>query len=255
MLGIIDLSVVAILLVLIAIVCSSIISSVTGMAGGILMFSAMNVFIPIRPLIAIHGVVQVFNNASRVWGLRKSVRWSMCCPFLIGAVAGVIITTMVFAHYTDEFVPLLLLALLIFYTLFKPSRLPHLKIRDRNFVWVGLVTGSLGIIAGAVDPLLGIFFLRDDLSKEEVVANKSMMQLITHLTKVPAFIFLGFSFADNIVLIALFSFAAVLGTQVGLHLLSRVNDKLFFMLMWWALFLSGIQVVSQLLQLLMVRYG
>lgn len=58
-------------------------------------------------------------------------------------------------------------------------------------------TGSLGILAGAVDPLLAAFFLRDDLTKEEVVANKSMMQLITHLTKVPAFIFLGFSFVEN----------------------------------------------------------
>ncbi len=246
---VVDLSLTAMLVVIAAIVLASIISSVTGMAGGILMFSAMNLFIPVRPLIAIHGVVQVFNNGARTWFLRRAMRWSMCVPFGFGAVIGAALTTLLIAKYATELIPLLILAMLIFYTLFKPKRLPPLKIKDRNFFWVGIATGSLGIIAGAIDPLLAAFFLRDDLSKEEVVANKSMMQLITHLTKVPAFIFLGFSFFDNALLIIVFSITAILATRIGIYLLGRINDKVFFTLMWWALFLAGTRVVYQLIDI------
>ncbi len=249
----IDLSFTATLIVAAAIIGASIISSVTGMAGGVLMFAAMNIFIPTRPLIAVHGVVQVFNNGARTWYLRRDVRGSMCVPFAIGAVAGASITTLVIARYAGELIPLLLLAGLIFYTLFKPKRLPQLKIKDRNFIWVGVATGSLGILAGAVDPLLAAFFMRDDLSKEEVVANKSMMQLIAHLTKIPAFIFLGFSFIDNAGLIALFSLAAIVATRFGVHLLSKIDNKMFFTLMWWALFLAGARILYQLYELLIVN--
>jgi uncharacterized protein len=247
---VVDLSLTAILIVIGAIVVASIISSVTGMAGGILMFSAMNLFIPVKPLIAIHGVVQVFNNGARTWYLRTAMRWSMCAPFAVGAIIGATLTTLLIAKYATELIPLVLLTGLIFYTLFKPKQLPALKIKDRNFFWVGIATGSLGILAGAIDPLLAAFFLRDDLSKEEVVANKSMMQLIAHLTKVPAFIFLGFSFIDNAALIVVFSIAAVLATRLGVYLLSRIDDKVFFTLMWWALFLAGTRVVYQLVELI-----
>ena len=217
------------------------------------MFSAMSLFIPLRPLIAVHGVVQVFNNGARAWYLRSAMRWAMCGPFALGAVIGAAVTTLVVARYANELVPLLLLLSVIFYALFKPSKLPQLKIRDRNFIWVGIATGSLGILVGAIDPFLGVFFLRDDLSKEEVVANKSMMQLMTHLTKVPAFIFLGFSFFDNAWLIALFSLVAVIATRIGIYLLSKIDNKMFFSLMWWALLLAGIRVVYQVCELLLAN--
>lgn len=244
----IDLSLTATLLVMVSIVAASVISSVTGMAGGILMFSAMNIFIPVRPLIAVHGVVQVFGNSARTWFLRRALRKAMCIAFAVGAIVGAAATTLFIARYASESIPLILLSILIFYTLFKPKSLPQLKIKDRNFFWVGLATGSLGILAGAIDPLLAAFFMRDDLSKEEVVANKSMMQLIAHLTKIPAFIFLGFSFIENIWLIALFSVTAVLSTRFGIYLLSRINDKLFFSLMWWALLIAGARVIYQLIE-------
>ena len=245
---VVDLSIAETALLLIAVAAASIISSVTGMAGGVLMFSAMNVFIPLRPLIAIHGAVQIFNNAARSWYLRTDLRLIMCGYFSVGAILGATITTLVIARYATELVPMMLLAGLIFYTLFKPKSMPKLKLTDRQFFWVGIATGSLGILAGAVDPLLAAFFMRDDLSKEEVVANKSMMQLVAHMTKVPAFIFLGFSFLDNLYLIVLFSIVAVVSTRFGLWLLSRINSGLFFRLMWWALCLAGVRVLYQIFQ-------
>jgi uncharacterized membrane protein YfcA len=229
-----------------AIIVASIISSVTGMAGGLLMFTAMGLYIPLMPLIAIHGAVQVFANGSRSVFLWSAVRRRMCLPFAFGAMLGAAATTAFIARYLHETVPLLLLTLLIGYTLFKPARLPSLKIADHNFFWVGIATGSLGIVAGAIDPLLAAFFIRDDLSREQVVANKSMMQLITHLTKIPAFLYLGFNYAGHLSMIALFSIAGVLGTWFGVYLLGHMNNQWFFRLMRIALALAGLRLLWQL---------
>lgn len=232
-----------------AIVCASMITSITGMAGGVLMFAAMSLYMPVKPLVAIHGVVQVFNNAARSWFLRRHVNWAMCVPFALGAVLGAILTTLFIVKYVGEFYPLLILAVLIFYSLFKPKRMPHIKIQSKNFFWVGIATGSLGIIAGAIDPLLAIFFLRDDLTKEQVVCNKSLMQLFAHLTKIPAYLYLGFSFIDNAWLIAVLSLAAVIGARLGIMILGLINTKIFFALMKVALFAALIRIIYQLFQM------
>lgn len=243
---IIELSTVAMVWISVAVVVASIISSMTGMAGGILMFAAMGTVIPLRPLIAIHGVVQVFGNASRCWFLRRHLLWRMCSPFGVGAVLGAAATTFFIINVVGKVFPLALLCLLIAYSLFKPKNLPELKISDANFFWLGIATGTLGILAGAIDPLLAAFFLRDDLTKEQVVANKSFMQLITHLTKIPAFMYLGFSFFDNLGLIFLFSIAAIVGTRIGINLLNRINTKIFFKLMRLALLVAGLRLSYQL---------
>ena len=242
----IELSNVAIAWIIAVVVGATVISTVTGMAGGLLMFSGMGVYIPLHPLIALHGTVQVFANASRSWFLRGHLRWEMCLPFGFGAVLGAAATTVFIARYIAETIPLLLLLMLVGYTLLRPAHMPDLKIANRNFFWVGIATGSLGIIAGAVDPLLAAFFLREDLAKEEVVVNKSFMQLLVHLTKIPAFIYLGFSFLDHWQYILVFSLAGVVGTRLGVYLLHRIGHQLFFKLMRLALMLAGLRILYQL---------
>ncbi len=230
----------------IAIFSASLITSVTGMAGGVLMFAAMSQSMPLRPLIAIHGVIQIFSNAARCWFLAKHIRWGMCGTFSLGTILGSAAATFFLVNYVSEFMALSLLLILIVYTLFKPKKMPQILLSNYQFFGVGIITGAMGIIAGVIDPLLAVFFVRDDLSKEQVVATKSFMQLVTHLCKIPAFIYLGFSFMDNLPLILLLSTVAILGTQVGVRLLAVINSQMFFSLMKMALFISGAHISYQL---------
>ena len=109
----IELSNVAIAWIIAVIVGATVISTVTGMAGGLLMFSGMGGYIPLHPLIALHATVQVFSNASRSWFLRGHLRWEMCLPFGLGAVMGAAATTVFIARYIAETIPLLLLLMLV----------------------------------------------------------------------------------------------------------------------------------------------
>lgn len=229
---------------------SALISSVTGMAGGIIMLSGMNFFIPMSPLIPIHGAIQLFNNSARTWLLKRHLIWSMCLPFSLGAILGAAAISVVLLTYSpSKSMPLILLAGLIAYTIFKPKKIPDIKIKNPHYFWVGIATGALGILAGAVDPLLGAFFYRDDLTKEEVVVNKSFMQLVTHLTKIPAFLVLGFSFIDHAFLIIVLSITAVVATKVGILMLDRIQQKLFRRLMWWALFFAFLRLIYKIFEM------
>ncbi len=236
-------------LLALAVAAASFITSLTGMAGGVLMFAAMNVFIPVRALVPIHGVVQIFNNAARSYYLRCDIRWAMFWPFTLGGLLGAALTTVLLARYVGEFLPLLLILGLIAYTLFRPKRLPEIRLADRNFFWVGLATGSLGIIAGVIDPILAAFFMRDDLSKEEIVANKSIMQMVIHLTKIPAFLYLGFAFAEHWQLLLVLSIAGIVGARAGILALNRISQALFMTVMKVALFIAGLRILYQLINM------
>lgn len=238
------------ILVLTTIVAStSFIASLTGMAGGVLMFIGMNLFIPMRALIPIHGAIQIFNNSVNAYTLRKDIRWSMLWPFIVGGIIGTIITTTIIARYVSEFATLIIILGLITYTLFRPKKMPAIVVSDKNYFWVGVATGSISILAGIIDPILAAFFMREDLTKEEIVANKSVMQLFIHMVKIPAFLYLGFAYWDYWELILILSIAAMIGAKAGLIALTKLQPKVFILLMKTALFLVGIRIFHQLVQM------
>lgn len=241
-----DISNLTLALLLLVCVASAFISAVTGGAGGVLMFAALNTAIPLRMLVPIHGAVQLMNNVARIYYVRAYICWDLCAPFFIGCTLGAAAMTVGLANLSWQQLPLALLALLIFYTVFKPAKLPEIRLAPRNYFWVGLATGTLGILAGAVDPLLAAFFVRRDLSPKEVVANKSVMQAWCHALKIPAFIYLGFAFSDHLGLILLLTLAAIVGTRIGVALLNKLHSELFFRLMRVALLVAGLRIVYQL---------
>jgi uncharacterized membrane protein YfcA len=146
---------------------TSIISAITGMAGGVLLFSLMTSFMSLDMVIPIHGLVQLGSNSSRLYYLKNALKKTMCLSFLIGAIFGATGATWLKSQVSiPSEIPLAVVVLLIVYVLFRPKKMPSIKLQFKNYYLVGIAAGFLGIFIGTVGPFIAVFFVRDDLNKQ-----------------------------------------------------------------------------------------
>jgi uncharacterized membrane protein YfcA len=234
------------LLLIIASFFTSALSAATGMGGGVLLFSLMTLYFPLKTLIPIHGIIQFFNNIFILFYLKTSLKKSFLLPFSIGAFLGVGLGVYLFTKIAHTHLPHLLILILISYTLFKPKKLPDLHVLPKQFIWVGMITGIIGMIAGAIDPVLGPFFIRNDLSKEEIIANKAFMQALVHFLKIPVFYFFDFDYSPYLAFCLVTNLACIIGTKWGINLLKSMSETFFIQIFKLALFLSGVRIFIKL---------
>ncbi|MCO4795300.1 MAG: sulfite exporter TauE/SafE family protein [Bacteriovoracaceae bacterium] len=221
---------------------TSIISAVVGMGGGIVFLSLMTFFLPLQVIVPVHGIVQLISNSTRTWFLRSHVIKPIFWWFLLGLPLGAIGSTYIIKKINDPTMGYLLIALIIMYTLFKPKKMPHLTIPYPGFVLIGAMVGFLGPLIGATGPFMAPFFLRDDFSKENIIATKSSVQTMGHLIKIPVFLSVGFPYMEHSVMIGLLTLAAVIGTKAGVLLLGEINEKIFRVIFKSALFFAAMRL-------------
>lgn len=226
---------------------TSILSGTLGMAGGITLLSFMTFFLPLNLIIPIHGVIQFISNISRSWFLKKHIKWPIFWYFCIGAPLGMLLAVLLIKKLPYPKFFLACLTVSILYALFKPKKLPQLKIPFWGFIFVGVMVGFFGPLIGATGPFLASFFLRDDLDKEEIVATKASTQTIGHLLKIPAFYHLAFPYQDYSYTIIAMSFMGVFGTKVGVMLLGKIDDKIFRILYKTALFAAVLRILYKII--------
>ncbi len=217
-------------------------STATGMGGGILLFIAILSVFPMATVIPLHGAVQSFSNGIRVFALRKYLKFDICGAFLVGAVFGVLAVYQVLQYIEGEIIPFSIVLGIVTYSLLKPARMPEIKLPPWGFAILGLATGFLAILVGAVGPFLAPFFLRDDFSPQEVVANKSFMQFVIHVAKLPVFLLLGFSFGKHALLLGMLLVGSIGGTYLGVWALSKVSRRVFLIAFKSILFVVALRI-------------
>jgi uncharacterized membrane protein YfcA len=219
------------------------ISGFLGMAGGISLLAIMTIFMPATLVVPIHGVVQLCSNLTRTIVFIKHVRWPIFFTYSPPLVVGVYAATLVWSgDKLDWFKPVIGTFVLCFlmWRRFKPT-LRNLPLW--TYAPLGLVTGFLAIFVGATGPFIAPFFLRDDLTKEEVVANKAIVQTWLHLFKIPAFLSLGFNYTPHWQLLSWLVVAVVIGNLLGKWLLTRISHDMFILLFEVLLAVVGVYLL------------
>lgn len=224
-------------------------SATIGMAGGIVLLSIMTFFMPLNIIVPVHGIVQLVSNVYRTYLLRSKIVKSIFGYFCIGLPFGVLLTVTLIKKINNPQIALFLIFGLLMYSVFKPKKLPHIHIPHWGFALVGFAVGFLGPLIGATGPIMATFFLRDDLSKEEIVATKASVQTVGHLVKIPAFLYLGFQYQDYALLMGLMILVTLFGTRLGVHLLGKIREDQFRIVFKIALFAAGCRVLYKALTL------
>ncbi len=230
--------------------CTSVISAIAGMGGGITLITIMQFLLPFDIIIPIHGVIQLVSNSSRSFIMRKHIHHKKFLFFLLGAPFGYLLTTLIYKEMINTALPKLLIAVLILYVVFKPKKLPELRIRDSFYSFAGACCGFLSVLVGATGPFLGVFFTRSDIKKETIISTKSMMQTAIHFGKIPFFLAMSFNYNEHIPMIVSMSIAAIIGTKVGTLVLGKVPEKTFRLIFKTLLFLASVRILIKYIGIL-----
>jgi len=222
---------------------AAIISGMIGMAGGILLLTVMILAgLPAPVAIPLHAVVQLTSNATRVAAYRRTVRWRSALLFVVISLPmpwlGLQILDQLDPTITKGLIGLVVLGA----TWAPKGGLDVLPERVAMGI-AGALAGTLGVVIGAVGPLVAPFFLRDSWKKEEVVGTKAACQSAIHLIKIAVFSGIGFAFAHHWGLLFPLLVAVIIGTWVGKALNARLSPQRFVLIYRVVLSLLALRLI------------
>ncbi|MEO0450258.1 MAG: TSUP family transporter [Pseudomonadota bacterium] len=221
----------AILSILATTLVTSFISGIFGMAGGIILMAVLVALVSVASAMIIHGGIQMFANGYRAFLLRDAIVWRVFGYYCIGAAAGVAV--LFFISWTPDKQALYLLLGLTPLLVWLPKERLHLDIkRVDHSIFAGFIVQGLNTLAGVAGPLLDLFFVRAEMTRQQIVATKSVTQSLSHLIKigfwsVPVISAAGWSALPPWWLFALAIPLSMLGTRLGKRVLERMTDVNF----------------------------
>jgi len=221
----------AILSILATTLVTSFISGIFGMAGGIILMAVLVALVSVASAMIIHGGIQMFANGYRAFLLRDAIDWRVFGYYCIGAAAGVAV--LFFISWTPDKQALYLLLGLTPLLVWLPKERLHLDIkRADHSIFAGFIVQGLNTLAGVAGPLLDLFFVRAEMTRQQIVATKSVTQSLSHLIKigfwsVPVISAAGWSALPPWWLFALAIPLSMLGTRLGKQVLERMTDVNF----------------------------
>ena len=228
-----------------AVVLTSMLSGVLGMAGGILLMALLVSLKSIAAAMIIHGVVQGTANGSRAWLLRRHIAFRILPPYLLGAAVAFAAFASVALLPNPAWV-LIVIGAFPWLALVMP-KLNGLDVtRPATAAVCGTAVTAAQLFAGASGPLLDFFYLHARLDRREVVASKALTQTVGHLLKLIYYgAIVGVS-GDGVepVFLALSVLAAVVGTRLGTRMLERIDDVAFRRVSRWVILAIGAYCIA-----------
>ena len=243
-----------IILIISAFITSSI-SAVIGMGGGIILLGIMALTdYDGYMVIALHGIIQLFSNTTRTYIFREHLKEKIISQFLKGSLLGLFLSSLLILlaiqlfnveSASDIKVEILkpLIGVFIIWFLFfkKPKKVIQ---RKTSFIPVGALSGLTTVFIGATGPLIAPFFLDGKLSKNNIIANKAACQMITHVGKIPLFIFFfDVDYISHSEILLPLILAVFLGTYLGKSLLEFIPENIFRILFKTALTIIAIRLI------------
>lgn len=219
------------LIILATVLVTAFISGIFGMAGGIILMGVLAALVPVATAMIIHGAIQIVSNGYRAFLWRDHIDWKIFRRYGLGSLVAVVLLFALRWRPDSQMVYLMLgLTTLLVWL---PRRLFDLDIQKRfQAEGAGLVVQALNTVAGVAGPLLDLFFVRTDMTRQAIVATKAVTQVLAHFVKivfwsVPVIAAAGHGALPPAWLIGAAIPLSMLGTTLGARVLQRMTDVHF----------------------------
>jgi uncharacterized membrane protein YfcA len=170
----------------VTIVCSSFISGVFGMAGGMILLGVLLFYFDVATGMILFSIIQFFVNVLRVVQWRQYVLWPIFGWYVVGAALSFAIMWTI-AIVPDKATVYLLLGLMPFAVEALPASVrPNIEWRGVPF-FTGMVTTIVQILSGVGGLALDIFFQKSMLDRKTTNATKAITQTFSHVLRAAYF--------------------------------------------------------------------
>jgi uncharacterized protein len=210
-----------------AVLITSLVSGVFGMAGGLLLMLILGTVLPVQSAMVLHGATQFVSNGWRAGLWRQWIDWGIVARYSVGAAPAILIPV-VLAFVPSKAFMLILLGATPYAALAIPKQWALDAAKPAHAYACGFVVAGTQLLAGVAGPLLDTFFVRSQMDRRAVVATKATTQAISHTLKigyygtllhqVPA---LGWD------VYAAAGIAAVIGTTLAAPVLEKMSNANF----------------------------
>ena len=179
-------------------------------------------FVPPAAIIPLHAVTQLASNISRMGFGWEHVDLSLVAPFMLGAIAGVLVGGQIFLSLNLDLLPAIMGTVILVITW-----IPLPKAQGEGnwpLVLLGFCQTGIGMLVGATGPLGAALLARRRQQRDWLVVNTAVYMTVNHLLKIIAFGFMGFVFSDYLWLLLGMVLAVTAGSWLGTRLRRHVPE-------------------------------
>jgi len=209
--------------------CTALFGMVTGAGGGPILLALMAMALPPAVLIPVHTVVQLGVGSSRTVLLRGFILWPTMLPFIAGSIVGAAAGAPIFVTLPGPVLQaivggfVLLIAWLPEFGRIGPEK--------GRFAFLGFVATFLGMFVSSTGSLIAPFVASISPERRHYAATTATLMAMTHIVKLVAFGLMGFAIGAYLPLMAAMVATAVLGNWIGRHVLVRMPERHFRILL------------------------
>jgi uncharacterized membrane protein YfcA len=210
-----------------AVLATSFLSGVVGMAGGMILMGVLLLLMDVTAAMVLHGVTQTAANGWRALLWRAHVDWRILGGYMVGSFAMFGLMRLVAAVPDKAFV-YIAMGVTPFLLELLPGRWRPDVLRRGGAVLCGAVVMVVQLMAGVAGNVLDTFFQNARLDRKTIVATKAASQTLAHIQRV---VFFGtLSDAGDIFPLWVYGAAiavAFAGTSLAALVLARISEASF----------------------------
>ncbi len=211
---------------------ASVVSTFTGMGGGIVLLATATLVLPIGAVIPVSAAILLGGQFSRLFYFYRYICWDIAVPFVLGSAVGAVVGAKAYSIMPDY-----VLSFVLGVSILALIWLPPLKVSLRlpmPYIWLGAAHTALSTITGLGGLLQGLL-LRSSLTRHMIIATIAASLCCMSLFKVASYVWIGFDYWQYIVAMVFSTVAGVLGTVLAKCWVHKISETVFRSMMRWML--------------------
>jgi uncharacterized membrane protein YfcA len=220
----------------------STVSGVTGVGGGMVFLPFLVWGVGIKTAVPYLTMLLLVANVSRAYFARQGINWKVWRYFSLGAIPGAALGAVFYTWLSPFWISKALGVYLIGYVVLSLLRFHWPGTTSlKAIAWAGLPAGIVSAVVGGSGPVIVPWLLRYGLLKEAFIGTEAVGAAIIHVAKLAVWGGAGVVRGQDILLLIPLALLMVAGSYLGTILLTRMNVRIFRILLIITLAVVGLR--------------